>query len=83
MTKITSIEQLKKMIADGVHDFFIQLDGGARSSKFLDFSPLTGKFYIENEIDGTHQRLNEKHFFDRRYTNVGYALSCGALFAYN
>ena len=82
MTKVTSIEQLKEMIANGIHGFFIVLNYGARSSKFLDYSPISGKFYIENEIDGTRQRLNEKHFLSRKYTNVGYAMQNGALFSY-
>ena len=82
MTKVTSLGHLKEMIANGVHDYFIALNGGFRSSKFLDYSTKSGKFYIMNEIDGSEQNLNEKHFMNRDYTNVGYAMTVGALFAY-
>ena len=82
MTRVTSLDQLKEMIANGVHDYFIALNLGLRSSKFLDYSPKTGKFYIMNEIDGSEQMLNEKHFMSRDYTNTGYAMTVGALFAY-
>lgn len=82
MTRVTSLDQLKEMIANGVHDYFIALNGGFRSSKFLDYSPKSGKFYITNEIDGSKQTLNEKHFMSRNYTNVGYAMTVGSLFAY-
>ena len=82
MTQVKSLDQLKEMIANGVHDYFIQLNHGLRSSKFIDYSPETGKYYILNEIDGTKQTLNEKHLMNRDYTNVGYALTVGALYAY-
>ena len=82
MTQVKSLDQLKEMIANGVHDYFIQLNHGLRSSKFLDYSTKTSKFYIVNEIDGTKQRINEKHFMDRDYTNVGYAITVGALYSY-
>ena len=82
MKQVKSLDQLKEMIANGVHDYFIQLNHGLRSSKFLDYSPKTNKFYILYEIDGTKQRLNEKHFMSRDYTNVGYAMTVGALYSY-
>ena len=82
MTKVKTIEQLKKMIESGIHDYFILLNGNARSSKFVDYSPETEKFYITNEIDGTKQRLNSQNLFNRRYTNIGYAIECGAFYSY-
>ena len=82
MTKVTSTEQLREMIAQGVHDFFILLNGNARSSKFMDYSPKTGKYYILNEIDDTKQTLCEKNLFNRKHTNVGYAIQQGSFFSY-
>lgn len=82
MTQVKSLDQLKEMIANGVHDYFIQLEFGARSSKFLDYSPDSDKYYIINEIDGSKQRLGEKNLMNRKYTNVGYAITIGALYAY-
>lgn len=82
MTQVKSLDQLKEMIENGVHDYFIQLEFGARSSKFLDYSPESDKYYIINEIDGSKQRLGEKNLMNRKYTNVGYAITIGALYAY-
>lgn len=82
MTKVTSTEQLREMIAQGVHDFFILLNGNARSSKYMDYSPKNKKYFIVNEIDQTNQTLNEKNLFNRRHTNIGYAIEQGAFFSY-
>lgn len=82
MTRVTTTAQLQEMIANGVHDFFIQLNYGGRSSKFMDYSPKTGKYYILNEIDGTKQTLGEKNLFNRKHTNIGYAIQQGSFFSY-
>lgn len=82
MKKVNTIEHLKKMIEEGTHDFFIQLNLGFRSSKMLDYNPITDKFYIINEIDGTEQRLNSRNLFNKRYTNIGYAIERGAFYSY-
>ena len=82
MKVVKDIEHLKKMIEEGTHDFFIQLNFGFRSSKMIDYSPETDKFYIVNEIDGTKQRLNSRNLFNQRYTNIGYAITMGSLFSY-
>lgn len=82
MTQVKTTEQLKQMIEDAVHDFFIQLNYGARSSKFVDYSPETGKYYIENEIDGSEQELTEEQLMDEQYTNIGKAIKAGAFYAY-
>ena len=81
-TKVKSISDLKQKIYDGTHDFFVQLNFGIRSGKYLDYSTYTKKFYVYNEIDGTEQELTEQQLMDRTYTNIGYALKNGALFAY-
>ena len=70
------------MISEGVHDFFILLNGNARSSKMMDYNPLTGKYVIINEIDNTKQRLSEKNLFNRRYTNIGHAMLNGSFWSY-
>ena len=80
--KVTSSQQLIDMIMEGTHDFFIQLNFGARSSKMMDYSTKTKKFYILNEIDGTEQVLCEKNLFNRKYTNIGYAIENGAFYSY-
>lgn len=80
--KVKNIEHLKEMIEEGTHDFFIQLNLGLRSSKMIDYNPETDKFDIINEIDGTKQRLNSRNLFNKRYTNIGYAITMGSLFSY-
>ena len=82
MKQVKSIDVLKDIIAQGEHDFFIALNGGARSSKTIDYNEVTKKFHIVNESDGTKQVLTEKSLFNRRYTNIGYAMSVGALYYY-
>lgn len=81
-TQVKSLSDLKQKIYDGAHDFYIQLNYGLRSSKYLDYSPVTKKFYVTNEIDDTEQELTEQQLMDRTYTNIGYALQHGALYAY-
>ena len=82
MTQVKSVEQLKEMIENAVHDYFIQLEFGARSSKMIDYNPTTKKFEIINEIDYSKQKLTEKNLFNRKYTNIGYAITVGALYSY-
>lgn len=82
MTRVETTEQLKQMTQDGIHDFFIQLNHGARSSKSVDYDPSAGRFVIENEMDGTRQRLTEQNLFNERYTNIGKAIRAGAFYAY-
>lgn len=82
MKVVKDIEHLKELIEEGVHDFFIQLNLGLRSSKMIDYNPETDKFDIINEIDGTKQRLNSRNLFNKRYTNIGYAITMGSLFSY-
>ena len=83
MAKITSTAQLREMIENGVHDFFIQCNFGARSSKCIDYNPETGKYHIINEVDGSKQILGEKNLFNRKYTNIGYAITQGSFFSYD
>lgn len=81
-TQVKSISDLKQRIYDGTHDFFIQLNFGLRSSKFMDMSDDGKKFVITNEIDDTEQELTEQQLMDCTYTNIGYAMKNGALYAY-
>lgn len=81
--QVESIDDLKQRICGGTHDFFILLNFGLRSSKFIDYSEKTGKFYVINEIDGTQHELTERQLMDRSCTNIGYAIANGALYAYS
>ena len=79
--KITSMEQLKKE-ADDQDDakFFIPLRGYLRSNKRIIWEKDVKKFFIINCIDDSFQELTETQLMDKRYTNIGYAISKGALF---
>lgn len=79
--KITSMEQLKKE-AKGQWDaeFFILLRGYLRSSKRIVWEENEKKFFIINFIDDTEQELTEAQLMDKGYTNIGYAMTKGALF---
>jgi hypothetical protein len=81
MRQIKSLDELKQMCEGLTMDFFIQLNF-ARSSKQISYNSGQDKFYILNEIDGTRQKLNSKHIMDRRYTNIGYAITQGSLYSY-
>lgn len=80
--KITSMEQLKKE-AKGEDDkeFFILLASGyLRSSKRIVWEEDDKIFFIINFIDDTEQELTEAQLMDQEYTNIGYAMTRGALF---
>ena len=78
---VNSIDQLKKLAVDGA-DFYIALNGGLKSSKTITYVPGNNTFEIINDIDFSFNILTEEKLFDRKYTNVGYALENNALFAY-
>lgn len=82
MVQVKTTSQLKRMIYDGAHDYFIMLNGGARSSKYMDYSIYSEKFYITNEIDGSEQELTEAQLMDEEYTNIGKAITAGAFYSY-
>ena len=79
--KIKSIAELQKMAMDKNIDTFILLDGGARSSKTIFWDSEQGIFYVDNDIDGTEQKLTPKKLNDERYTNVGKAIKQGAFYS--
>ena len=80
--RVNSLDELKQS-CDGVNkDFFIQLKFGIRSSKTISYNKDTDTFYIYNEIDDTEQELNSKTIMDDDYTNIGKAITFGALYAY-
>ena len=79
--KITSMEQLKKEAKDPDDaEFFILLRGYLRSSKRIVWEEEERKFFIINFIDDTEQELTEAQLMDKGYTNIGYAMTQGALF---
>jgi hypothetical protein len=79
--KITSMEQLKIEAKDQEDvEFFILLRGYLRSSKRIVWEEDEKKFFIINFIDDSKQELTEAQLMDKAYTNIGYAMTKGALF---
>lgn len=79
MTKVTSLDHLKELALDDVHDFFIQLNG-ARSSKHIQYDE-DGIWDIYNEIDDSEQTLNSDTELANN-TLIVEAIEKGALYAY-
>jgi len=79
--QIKTIEELKRE-AQGEQDteFFILLRGYMRSSKRIIWDEGKKRFFIRNYIDDTKQVLTEAQLMDQDYTNIGYAMTTGALF---
>ncbi len=79
--KITSMEQLKKEAKDQWDaEFFILLKGNLRSSKRIVWEEEEKQFFIINFIDDSEQELTEAQLMDKGYTNIGCAMTQGALF---
>lgn len=75
--KITTMAQLKRAAKNGA-DFFILLNGGLRSSKYITWDAKNKVFLVFNGIDGTDVELTEAQIMDRNYTNIGHAMTVGA-----
>ncbi len=85
MKRINSIEELKKEASSengGYVDFFILLNGNARSSKQISYNLETNRFNVVNEIDFSYQdNLSEKQLENK--THIVLAIQNGALFKYD
>ena len=77
--KICSVEELKKESINGAR-FFILLNYGIRSSKYIRWDPLMKTFGIVNHVDDTSQHLHEEEIMDKNLTNIGEAIKKGAFF---
>lgn len=79
-TRINSVNELRNEIAKGHNNYFIALNFGARSSKFITTDDYERNFEIINEIDGSEQTLTEEELFDEKKTLIGKAIKYGALY---
>lgn len=77
-TRIHTIEELNKAIADGNRDFAIVLGGGLLSRK--DIERVARRYLVFNGIDGTLITLTAKELFTK--SNIGVAMQNGAFVAY-
>jgi hypothetical protein len=76
--KIISIEQLKQECSDEDKDGFIMLNGGARSSKTIEYNTNLKLFHILNHIDDTEQMLEEQEL--STHSNIAEAIQKGAFY---
>ena len=76
--RIHMIEQLKKLAEKGV-ECFILLNGGLRSSKYIEYDCETNSFYIFNYIDDTEQTFTEAQILDSSCCSIREAMEKGAL----
>lgn len=85
MKRINSLEELKKEASStngSYADFFILLNGNARSSKQISYNPETKRFNIINEIDFSYEwNLSERQLENR--THIVFAIKNGAFFLYS
>jgi hypothetical protein len=80
MEKITSIDQLNKLIEDEeVVDAFILLNGGCRTSKDISFGEDSNSYCVFNEIDGSDDTYTLEEL---KQSLIGEAMSKGALYKY-
>lgn len=77
--KIKSLRELKKLARNTEIECAIILNYGVFSRKSISYLSKSKKFSVQNWIDDTSQVLTEKQIMDKRITNIGYAISKGAL----
>ena len=77
--RITTLERLKQQAREG-EGFFILLNHNLRSSKWIVWNDYSRVFIITNLIDDSEQVLTEQQIMDRQHTNIGFAMTKGALF---
>lgn len=76
IVKVKSVKHLRELLGE-YYEFCILLNGGLKSVKYIDLS-ATGKFLVENSIDGSYQSLTEKGLYSQ--SNIGKAIDKGAFF---
>lgn len=84
MFKVKSFPHFNRLLNRGYHNYFINLKGKLRSSKFINWSDIPGKdYFVLNLSDESEQYLTEAELFDKKLTNIGYALYRDALYCYD
>lgn len=75
MTKIKSINELRKAIEDGYNEFVIS-NGLMRSSKFINFGEEK-EFFVFHLIDDFREEMDEDELID---SNIGRAIKNGTFY---
>jgi hypothetical protein len=79
---IDSIKKLKDQSKHGA-EFYIRLNGGFKSSKYIFYDECDNTFEIINYIDDSEQTLTENELMDSAYTHIGVAIQFNALIKYD
>lgn len=80
-TRIKCIHELQKDCEDCAKEYFINLNGGVRSSKTINWDGE--KFWILNQIDDSEQELTPTELDDESLTNIGKAIKLGSFYKYD
>lgn len=78
--QVRTIDELKRISNNG-HEFVISLNGGVKSSKWIEWQGKIRRFYIMNYIDDSVQSLEPIELGDKDKTLIGEAMRLGALYA--
>jgi len=62
--RVVDVTQLREEIEAGHNEYFIRLNGGIRSSKYIEIGDEKNTFYILNLIDDTEQTLTYQEIMD-------------------
>ena len=76
---VSNIKQLKGLIKRGVHDYYIKLELGLRSSKYIVLVAKGKVFLVCHVIDGSEAAYNEKGLME---SHIGEAMKKNAFFYY-
>ena len=77
MKIIKSIEELKELASQGIEVSIMLAGGFLSSTKYIEYSDKSKKFYITNYIDSSEQCLTEKNL--ERCTNIVEAINKNCL----
>lgn len=77
MELIETQKQLDTEIKNGNNDFFVGLNGGLRSSKYIELNNDT--YFIIHEIDGSEETIKHSELMD---SYIGEVITKKAFFKY-
>jgi len=80
-TRIDSLDDLRKVLAHGMQEFKMDLNGGLFSRKELALEP-DGRFRVFNHIDDSEFTLTAEELMDRNVTLIGEAVTKGAFWMF-
>lgn len=82
--KVKNINHLIKLITiNGENEYFYCLSNKPRFSRWIDYDTKTKKFFIQRDIEDKGIELTHAKILNRKYSDIGTALSLEILFAYN